>query len=411
MTQKIHTHQLPSGLTLVAEEMPWLESAAFALLMPAGCAHEAADKLGLASLTCEMAQRGAGPRDSRRFIADLENLGADTSASVSIAHTSVGGAMPSESLPQVLGMFADLVQRPHLPEDQLEDARLGCLQEVRSVEDDLAQKTMQQLRKRHYASPWGRSSQGTAETVTGVTMADVRRHFQSRYSPQGAILSVAGKFDWKKLQAEVERLFGDWKVAAAASIEETPPERRYLHIATESNQTHIGIALEGLSYSHPDYFQIRGAVGCLSDGMSSRLFTEVREKRGLVYTVYAMCHSLKDRGSILAYAGTTSERAQETLDVMLAELKTLHRGITSDEIDRLKGRIKRSLIIQQESSPSRAGSIALDWYYLKKVRTMAELSGIIDGLTAGSINAWLAANPPRAFTVVTIGQKELKVPQ
>ena len=409
MTQKIHTHQLASGLTLVAEEMPWLESAAFALLMPAGCAHESADKLGLASLTCEMAQRGAGPRDSRRFIADLENLGADTSASVSIAHTSVGGAMPSESLPQVLGMFADLVQRPHLPEDQLEDARLGCLQEVRSVEDDLAQKTMQQLRKRHYASPWGRSSQGTADTVSGVTMADVRRHFQTRYSPQGAILSVAGKFDWKKLQAEVERLFGDWKVAAAASIQETPPERRYLHIATESNQTHIGIALEGLSYSHPDYFQIRGAVGCLSDGMSSRLFAEVREKRGLVYTVYAMCHSLKDRGSVLAYAGTTSERAQETLDVMLAELQNLHRGITSDEIDRLKGRIKRSLIIQQESSPSRAGSIALDWYYLKKVRTMAELSGIIDGLTADSINTWLAANPPRAFTVVTIGKEQLSM--
>ena len=82
------------------------------------------------SLTCEMAQRGAGERDSRQFLADLENLGADTSASVSIAHTSVGGAMPAESLPQVLSIFADLVQRPHLPEDQLEDARLGCLQEV-----------------------------------------------------------------------------------------------------------------------------------------------------------------------------------------------------------------------------------------------------------------------------------------
>src|SRR5207302_8346608 len=91
VTQKIYSHALPNGLTLVAEEMPWLESAAFALLMPAGCAYEPADKLGLASLTCEMAQRGAGERDSRRFIEDLENLGADTSASVSIAHTSQGG--------------------------------------------------------------------------------------------------------------------------------------------------------------------------------------------------------------------------------------------------------------------------------------------------------------------------------
>jgi predicted Zn-dependent peptidase len=407
VTQKIHSHQLPSGLTLVAEEMPWLESAAFALLLPAGCAYEPDDKLGVASLTCEMAQRGAGERDSRRFLADLENLGADTSASVSIAHTSLGGAMPAESLPQALSLFADLVQRPHLPEDQLDDARLGCLQEVRAIEDDLAQKTMQQLRRRHYAEPWGRNSQGTEAAVTNLSIADVRKHFENLYSPRGAILSVAGKIEWPRLKAEVERLFGDWQAGIAKPVNEMPPPRKYQHLRTESSQTHIGIALDSVSYAHRDYFQIRGAIGVLSDGMSSRLFTEVREKRGLVYTVYATCHSLRDRGAILSYAGTTAERAQETLDVMLAELKGLYRGITPDEIDRLKGRIKRALIIQQESSPSRAGSIALDWYYLNRVRTMTELSRIIDGLTADSINAYLAANVPQEFSIVTIGQEAL----
>src|SRR5437899_3225372 len=184
--------------------MPWLESAAFALLMPAGCAYEAAEKLGLASLTCEMAQRGAGKRDSRQFLADLENLGADSSASVSIAHTSVGGAMPAESLPEVLSIFSDLVQSPHLPEDQLEDARLGCLQEVKAIEDDLAQKTMQQLRRSHYAEPWGRNTQGTEQTVGGLTIADVKRFFHQRYSPAGAMLRVAGKIEWSALNATVE---------------------------------------------------------------------------------------------------------------------------------------------------------------------------------------------------------------
>ena len=410
MTQKIHSHQFPSGLTLVAEEMPWLESAAFAILLPAGCALESAEKLGLGSLTCEMAQRGAGPRDSRQFLADLENLGADTSASVSIAHSTFGGAMPAESLPQVLAIYADLVQRPHLPEDQLDDARLGCLQDVRAIEDDLAQKTMQQLRLRHYTAPWGRSSQGTEATLTSLTMADVRRFFQSRYSPHGAILSVAGKINWPALKSEVEKLFGDWRAGETAKIQETLPPRKYLHLTSESSQTHIGIAHDAVSYSHPDYFQIRGAVGVLSDGMSSRLFTEVREKRGLVYTVYAMCHSLKSRGAILAYAGTTAERAQETLDVMLAELKGLYDGVSADEIDRLKSRIKRALIIQQESSPSRSGAIALDWYYLGRVRTMTELSRIIDGLSAESINAYLAAHRPQEFSIVTIGQEALKAP-
>jgi predicted Zn-dependent peptidase len=410
VTQKIHSHALPNGLTLVAEEMPWLESAAFALLMPAGCVYEPGDKLGLASLTCEMSQRGAGSRDSRQFLDDLENLGADSSASVSIAHTSVGGAMPAESLPEVLSIFADLVQRPHLPEEQLEDARLGCLQEVKAIEDDLAQKTMQQLRLSHYPDPWGRNSQGTEATVTSLTIGDVRRHFETLYSPRDSILSVAGKIDWPRLKGDMERLFGGWKSAAAVPLAVTASPRTYQHLAAESSQTHIGIAFDAVPYSHPDYFQIRGAVGVLSDGMSSRLFTEVREKRGLVYTVYASCHSLRERGAILSYAGTTAERAQETLDVMLTELKRLYDGITADEIGRLKGRIKRSLIIQQESSPSRAGSMALDWYYLNRVRPMAELSQIIDSLSAESINAYLAANRPRQFTVATVGQDKLQVP-
>lgn len=407
MTQKTYSHQFPSGLTLVAEEMDWLESAAFALLVPAGCAYEPAAKLGLGNLTCEMSQRGAGQRDSRRFLSDLENLGAETSAQVSIAHTSFGGSMPAESLSQVLSLYADLIQRPHLPEAQLEDARLAVLQEVRAIEDDLAQKLMLTLRRRHYAEPWGRGPQGTEETLLGLSMADVRRHWQDRYSPQEAILSVAGKIRWDELKDQVASAFGTWQPGAPATLGESQPPRGYHHEAVESNQTHIGVALDAVPYSHPDYFQIRGAVGVLSDGMSSRLFTEVREKRGLVYTVYAMCHSLRDRGAILTYAGTTAERAQETLDVLAAELRGLFQGITDDEINRLKGRIKRALIIQQESSPSRASSIALDWYYLKRVRPLDELRSIIDGLSADSINRYLAANPPREMTVCTVGPDPL----
>ena len=409
MTQKIYSHRFANGLTLVAEEMDWLESAAFALLLPAGCATEQARLAGLANLTCEMVQRGAGERDSRQYVADLENLGADCSASVSIAHTAFGGAMPAESLHAVLSIHADVARRPHLPEDQLEDARLGCLQEVRAIEDDLAQKLMLGLRTQFYADPYGRGAQGTLETVSALQMADVQSFFQQTYQPGGAILSVAGKIDWPRLKDQVGEILGSWRPVDPISVKETPPPRRYLHIPVESSQTHIGIAFDGVPYSHPDYFQIRGAVGALSDGMSSRLFTEVREKRGLCYTVYASCHSLRDRGAVFAYAGTTAERAQETLDVMLAELRRLKDGVEKPELDRLKGRIKRALILQQESSPSRSGAIAYDWYYLERVRTMQELGKIIDDLSCESINGYLAAHWPREFTIATLGPQELNV--
>jgi predicted Zn-dependent peptidase len=408
-SQKIHIHPLANGLTLVAEEMDWLESAAFAFLLPAGCVYEKPSEAGLASLTCEMLERGAGERDSRQFVSDLENLGADISSSVSVSHTSFGGSMPQESLPTVLSMYADVVRRPLLPEDQLDDARASCLQEVRAVEDDLAQRVMQELRRRYYGDPWGRSSQGKIETLESLQQKDVRAFFTERIRPNRGILSIAGKIDWPALRDQVEALFGDWRPGLDEQIVETTPERGYHHIHHESKQTLVGLAVNGLSYADDDYFQLRGAIGALSDGMSSRLFTEVREKRGYVYSVYAMCHSLRDRGSIIAFAGTTPENGQETFDVTWGEVQRMYQGIEQAELDRLKGRIKRSLIIQQESSPARAGSIALDWYYLQHVRTKDELQALIDGLTCESINGWLAAHPPQNLTVVSLGPAPIAI--
>jgi predicted Zn-dependent peptidase len=144
--------------------------------------------------------------------------------------------------------------------------------------------------------------------------------------------------------------------------------------------------------------------------MSSRLFTEVREKRGLVYTVFASLSALKDRGAIHCYAGTSTERAQETLDVMFAELARLGDGITPDELLRLKARLKSSLIFQQESSYSRSSAIAADWHYLGRTQTLEELLAIVDGLSCASINRWLADHPPAQFTLVTLGERPLTPP-
>ena len=160
----ILTQQLSNGLALLAEPMPWLESAAFAILVPGGCSRDAEGLAGVSTMTCEMVQRGSGTRDSRQFIEDLELLGADFSSNVSNAHASFGGAMPAESLFDVLAIYADLIRKPHLPPKQLEDARLNCLQDVRALEDDLPQKMMQRLRWRYYGDPFGRSHAPTRST-------------------------------------------------------------------------------------------------------------------------------------------------------------------------------------------------------------------------------------------------------
>jgi predicted Zn-dependent peptidase len=406
----IFSHTYSNGLVLVAEPMSWLQSAAFTFLVPAGCAHDPADRAGLSSFACEMALRGAGPRDSRQFILDLDNLGVERSEAVSTAHTSYSGATVAENLPQSLAIYADVLRRPHLPADQLEAGRLAMLQELRAVEDEPAQKVMIELRRQHYPEPWGRSAQGEQKALEATTIDDIRPQIERCYRPNGAVLGVAGQLDWPRLKDLIDGLLGDWPPGPAAPIEESPAPGRYQHMTHDSQQTQIGIAYDAVPYRHPHYYQAFGAVGVLSGGMSARLFTEVRERRGLCYSVYATLNTLLDRGAVFCYAGTGADRAQQTLEVTLAELRRLAQGIEEQEIDRLKARIKSALVMQQEMSSSRSASLARDWYHLGRARTLDEVSGLIDGLTSGTINAYLAEHPPAEFTVVTLGSRPLEVP-
>ncbi|MDY0168413.1 MAG: pitrilysin family protein [Thermoguttaceae bacterium] len=410
MPETISVHTYPNGLVLVAEPMPWLRSAAFSLLVPAGCALEPGDRGGLASLTSEMVERGCGPRDSRQFLLDLDNLGVEWNDSVSAPHTGFGGAAPAESLPSALAIFADMVRRPHLPAREMEAARSLQLQELRAVEDEPARKVMTELRRRQYHEPWGRPAHGDLAGVEAATLDDVQGFFSRHYRPDGAVLGVAGLFEFARLRDTVAELLSDWEPVESPAPVERPEPRPYLHLPYESAQTQIGIAYASVPYRHPDYFQAWGGVGVLSGGMSSRLFTEVREKRGLCYSVSAAIHTLRDRAGVFCYAGTTADRAQETLEVTLGELRRLAEGVKPDELGRLKARIKSSLIMQQESSAARSGAIAADWYHLGHVRNVAELNALVDQLTCASINEYLAANPPGNFTVVTVGPSPLEVP-
>ena len=410
MKHPIFSHTYPNGLVLLAEPMNWLQSAAFTFLVPAGCAHDPAERAGLSSFACEMALRGAGDRDSHQFILDLDNLGVDRSESVSTAHTSYSGATVAENLSAALAIYADVLRRPHLPEDQLEASRLAMLQELRAVEDEPAQKVMIELRRQHYPEPWGRSAQGEQKALEATTIRDIRPQIERCYRPNGAIVGVAGRLDWPRLLDLVGELLGDWAPGPPLAIAESPAAGRYQHLAHDSQQTQIGIAYDAVPYRHPDYYQAFGAVGVLSGGMSARLFTEVRERRGLCYSVYATLNTLLDRGAVFCYAGTGAERAQQTLDVTLGELRRMVQGIEDHELDRLKARIKSALVMQQEMSSARSSSLARDWYHLGRARTLDEVSGLIDGLSSRTINAYLAEHPPAEFTVVTLGSRPLEVP-
>lgn len=403
-------HQFANGMTLVAEPLRSLESAAFCFLVPLGSAYDPPDRAGLSSFLCEMAQRGCGELSSREFLDQLELLGVEGSESVSLAHTSYSGATIADNLLPALKIYADLLRRPHLPEEQFEAGRLVMQQELRGVEDEPAQKAMIELRRQHYPAPWGQPSSGDAAGITATTIDDVRAHFQTGYRPGETILAVAGQFDWDRLKNEVGQLFDGWDVSPRDEPAYGERGTNRGHLQYDSNQTHICLAYDSIPLADPDYFKAWGAIQVLSGGSSSRLFTEVREKRGLCYTVGAQHRILRKLGAIACYAGTSADRAQETLDVTLAEIKRLQEGVEASELDRLKARMKAGLLMQQESSMARSMSIAYDWYHLGRIRELDEVSRCVEELTPESINAYLAGHPPGEFTLLTLGPQALEAP-
>ena len=411
MAERYYQHTFPNGLTLLAERMPGMQSAAMTLLVPAGSATDPVDRSGAATVLSDLVLRGAGSRDSRQLTDYLDSLGLQRSSSVGVHHSRLSCAALAPRVMQGLEVYADIVRRPHMPESGFEAARDLALQALAGIDDEPRQKLMIKLREWHLPSPYGRSSMGQKDHLEKLTLDLCKADHARRYHAKDGILAAAGNIDFQQLHDEVERRFGDWNGQADVPMEILPPPGNYHHEEQQSEQTHIGLAWPSVTETDPDYYTIRLAIEVLSGGMSGRLFTEVREKRGLCYSVWAGYSSLKGQGSILGYAGTSNERAQATLDTFIAELHRLSDGVTPEELERAKTGLKASTIMQGESTSARAGAIAHDFFIRGRIRTLEEIKAAIDAVTVEKVNEYLKAHRPGPFTIVTVGPKELKLPQ
>lgn len=409
MPQQVFHHTYANGLTLLAERMDHVRSAALNFLLPAGCVYDPPESLGMASVLAELITRGAGERNSRELSLALDNLGLDRDESVGQLHMRFWGATLARNLGAALEIYADILRRPLLPAEEIDAVRALAIQDILSLEDEPRQKVMVELRRRTWPHPLGQDRRGTIKGLKTLTPTKVRKHYEKLFGPQNVILSVAGNIEWSELKDQVERLFGDWQGGGSPGLKLRKAVGGRAHLAKETTQTQIAIAYPSVPFGHPEYYAAQGAVQVLSGGMGARLFTEVREKRGLCYSVWASYQTFKDRACVLCYAGTTNERAQETLDVTLSELQRLVEGVTGEEVERVRAGLKSSVIMQEESTSARAGALASDWYYLGRVRSMEEIQSAIDALSPRSILQHVKRHPPSDFTIVTLGPKALRL--
>lgn len=409
MGTRYFEHQYDNGLQLLVEPMKSVQSAAFTFLIPAGVSREPAEFSGTANLLTSLVTRGAGPRDNREISTALDNLGVQRGENTEIHHACFTAASLACNLVPALDILRDILCSPHLAEEELEFCKMAALQELHAIEDEPAQKAFLELKQMALPDPLGRRILGTEESVLATGLDVVRSYHKTAYRPEGAILGIAGAVDFETVRDQIGRLFADWegKSPPLATVPARTPSHR--HVDSDKAQTHMGIAFDSVAYGDPDFFKAHGAVGVLGGGMSARLFTEVREKRGLCYSVGASYFPLKDRGLVIGHASSTNERAQETLDVMLSEFQRLREGISDNEVDRVKAGLKSSLIMQEESTSARASILARGWHYLGRVRSLEEVSQEVDALTPANILEYLERHPPGEYNILTLGPKPLEV--
>jgi predicted Zn-dependent peptidase len=405
-----HT-QLANGLTVVIESMASVRSASINLLVPSGGASDPPDAVGCATVLGEMTLRGAGARSSRQLSEAMDDLGVQRGMNTRLYFTRYSAACVGANLPPLLPILADVVGSPVLGEDAFEPARELAVQALDGLADDPRARVTTLLMEKHWPEPFGRNPMGRLDHLEHLTLGACRDSHRRRYTPGGSILAIAGDVDAPSILAFIRAAFDAWQgeVPKPSAPERTLPGSH--HDDSDSEQTHIALALPAVTERDEGYYACRVMTELLGGASSSRLFTELREKRGLCYAVGLGYTPLIGAASLLGYVGTTADRAQQTLDHYLAEVKRLPGTVTDEEVARAKVGMISQLVMSNESTGSRAGAIANDVMVFGRVRPVGEILAGVDAVDARAVNdvASRLADAPRTLAVV--GPEPLSIPE
>jgi len=400
-------------MPLIVESMSGVRSSALCWLLPAGSAYDPSEQEGMSTMWSELLLRGAGSRSSREHADAADRLGASRATELGTYTMRIGSTVLGERFLDTLPLIVDMVRRPLMEEDAVEPCRDLALQALDSLKDDPQERAMLVTRQRHHAAPFNRSGLGTEAGLNSLSHKDLVSGWEKLARPGRSIFACAGAVNAEAVERALNDLLTDWSGTTEEPKASTTATRGYAHEEDESNQVQIILAHDAPPETSSDCVLERLAVSVLSGGMSGRLFSEVREKRGLCYSVSAGYRADRDYGVVTAYVGTTPERAQESLDVLVAELQRLNTSagaVTPEEFKRAKVGMKSGLVFSGESTGSRAVSLAADQRKLGRPRSLDELAREIDAVTLDQLNAYVTKRAMGRATIQTLGPRELVVP-
>jgi predicted Zn-dependent peptidase len=404
---------LDDGLRLITETMPQVRSVTIGVWLTRGSRHESDARGGIAHFVEHMLFKGTDTRSAEDIAQAIDSIGGQLDAFTAKEYASYYIKVLDEHLPLAVDLLADIVLRPAFAAEEIEREKKVILEEIKMVEDT-PDDLVHELFTQHFwqGHPLGRPILGSPETVESFTTDSLRQYFRSAYVAPNMVISAAGNLDHGHVRALVTKAFEQLPAAGERLTEEAPQVVPQVITRTkELEQSHLCLGTNSYPQSHDDRYVSYILNTILGGSMSSRLFQNVREKRGLAYAVFSGLSAYRDAGNITIYAGCANDALGEVIDLCVEELRQMKRmPIPDAELRRAKDHLKGSLMLSLENTASRMSHLARQEIYFDRHFGLDETLAGVERVTSADVQrvaSDLFANGSLAATLLGPSVPEL----
>ena len=399
----LNQHTLPNGFRIVTEHMPGLASASVGVWVGAGGRHETPQQNGIAHFLEHMAFKGTKKRTSLQIAEAIEDVGGYINAYTSREVTAYYVRVLENDVGLGLDVIADILRNPVLENAEIEVERGVILQEIGQALDTPDDVIFDWLQERAYPEqPLGRTILGPAERVQNFSRDDLKGFIAQHYGPEQMILAAAGAVDHDQIVKLAEELFGDMPAQPQKLIEPAKFQGGETRKVKDLEQAHFALGFESPGYRADDIYVAQIYASALGGGMSSRLFQEVRENRGLCYSIFAQAGAYDDTGMLTVYAGTSGEQLPELANITIDEMKRAAADMSPAEVARARAQMKAGLLMGLESPSNRAERLARLIQIWDRIPSLEETVAKVDAVTTGDVRDLaqrLAVEAPAALAL------------
>jgi len=381
----IQRHALPNGLIVVTETMSHVRSVSVGVWIRNGSRRESTEQNGLAHFMEHMVFKGTERRSAESIAREMDSIGGMLDAFTSKEQICFNAKVLDDHLPIAFDIISDLCLRPLFDSEDVAKERQVVLEEIK-MDLDNPESLLHEIFTRGFwpEHPLGRPILGTPETVRQFSREALQCRFREWFAPNHLLVTAAGNVPHERVLELVQREFGHLKPTGGLDQHDPPKTSAPIHVERKKDleQVHLCLGVPSLPIAHERRFGIAVLNNLLGGGMSSRLFQNIREKRGLAYAVFSEITPYSDAGMFTVYAGTARETVGEVLDLTLAEFRSMKESLVSEEeLLRAKNHLKGSLMLSLESTSSRMSNLARQELYFGKFYSLDELLASIDAVT------------------------------